>query len=239
MYMNISRPWRRRRPPASPGVACGQGSAGGHPFLPQECIPDRNAFLPGHLPHTVDRNGRPAQSTGMASANKFEGKIFAWACRGAPPAPWTDIYRYIKYQPFVGRSFSNDLATKPVRFLLAPNKEKHLRVRFLFLFNVRFLVASYKKKRDGVKESPLNSSECITEREREREHEQERESKSKIRSKSERGEREQGRERLSERESERARESARARERACACARARARARARERPELTCQHKAV
>jgi hypothetical protein len=26
-------PWRRRRPPASPGVACGQGSAGGQKFL--------------------------------------------------------------------------------------------------------------------------------------------------------------------------------------------------------------
>ena len=63
-------PWRRRRPPASPGVACMQGSAGGHPFLPipvrrkpflstacltpttccrQECIPvGRDAFLPIH-----------------------------------------------------------------------------------------------------------------------------------------------------------------------------------------------
>jgi len=28
------RAWRRRRPTASPGVACGQGSAGRHPSLP-------------------------------------------------------------------------------------------------------------------------------------------------------------------------------------------------------------
>ena len=44
------RPWRRRRPPASPGVVCGQGN--GHfsrAFLSQDGIPvDRNAkkFLP-------------------------------------------------------------------------------------------------------------------------------------------------------------------------------------------------
>ena len=63
MYM---RSWRRRRPPASPGVACGKGSAGriGIPVC-------RNPIL-------------PSDNT--------------WACRGAPPAPWTDVYEYIVCQ---------------------------------------------------------------------------------------------------------------------------------------------
>jgi hypothetical protein len=76
-------PWRRRRPPASPGVACMQGSAGGHPFLqagmascrpclqewtgmhscPQECIPvdsmfDTQKSTPGLAGGRRRRHGR-------------------------------------------------------------------------------------------------------------------------------------------------------------------------------------
>jgi len=82
-------PWRRRRPSASPGenfalkfVGGSHSCRLGRPAVPvdsmwevsrQECIPVRNAFLwqewvPAGAP-------LPASNT--------------WACRGAPPAPWT------------------------------------------------------------------------------------------------------------------------------------------------------
>jgi len=64
-----AREWRRRRPTASPGVACGQGSAGrqpipagrnGCPFLPAVCLtPDEDE------PHAAGRNGCPFLPGGM------------------------------------------------------------------------------------------------------------------------------------------------------------------------------